>query len=786
MPDNEFDLYRSVLSRLLRLSPGQKASIANELRDHLEARFEELVGAGKPRDAAIRQALEEFGDAAGLAREFTQLARQRTRRLIARCTLASAVLAAVVVIGLAAFLPERRGPNAPLTVVAQDRGATPVDAAVLEQPELDVSLIDPAKLLPAPLAEATQFEFHETPLRDVAEFIAQRHGVPVMIDDAEVRPNADRSEIVVTETSRDEPLYVALNRIARFTQWRPEGVKGDGPLLAWYFEDGILYITSVFEVENVAQTVSYNVHDLLDAGFREDALIETIQEQTSGPWFTIDGVGGTLALFGELLIVRQSHAVQFEVHGLLDALRRPGRERHVMDPPGHGRLHTLLEQPVSVNFADTPLRDAISLLNDQTGAPIRFDDAAIRFDDSVRGKQVNLDAPVRLQLVDRPLRLVLELITGQVGNRFRVPLSFEVRDGNIMLTTLREAEANPRIVVYDVRDIVDDSVELTSRLAGTLQTDRGAGRAAAGAGILRMHYKIIHTTTYTYSEPVPVCHNLVLLTPRATASVSCRSHRLSIKPAPASSSRREDYYGNLVHGFSIEESHRKLTVSATSRVFLSLPVSPEPASTPPWEQLAAGVRDQSDDNWFAACEFTFDSPRVTRNPEFAAWARESLTAQRPVLDGVLDLTRRIHGDFRYDAQATSVATRTEDAFRQRHGVCQDFAHVQVACLRSLGIPARYVSGYLRTAPAPGKPRLVGADQSHAWVSVYCGAAGWVDVDPTNNVRCGTDHIPVAWGRDYDDVTPIRGVFLGGGTHELQVSVDVTPLDGDGERQDAPG
>lgn len=293
-----------------------------------------------------------------------------------------------------------------------------------------------------------------------------------------------------------------------------------------------------------------------------------------------------------------------------------------------------------------------------------------------------------------------------------------------------------------------------------------------------MLYRITHTTTYAYTEPVPVCHNQVLLTPREMAHIECRSHRLSIKPTPGSSSRRKDYYGNLVHSFSIEESHRRLTVSATSRVAVRLPEYPAAAATRPWEQVVAGVSEQTDAHWFDACEFTFDSPKIVRSGDFAGYGRESFPAARPVLEGLLHLTRRIHADFNYDTVATHVATKPEDVFRERRGVCQDFAHVELACLRSLGVPARYVSGYLRTIPPPGEPRLVGADQSHAWVAAYCGAAGWIEVDPTNDVLCGADHIPVAWGRDYGDVTPIRGVFLGGGSHELQVSVDVAPINGD--------
>lgn len=291
-----------------------------------------------------------------------------------------------------------------------------------------------------------------------------------------------------------------------------------------------------------------------------------------------------------------------------------------------------------------------------------------------------------------------------------------------------------------------------------------------------MEFKISHTTTYAYSEPVPVCRNQVLLTPRDTPTVRCRTHRLTITPTPSSTVRRKDYFGNHVHYFSVEANHRQLRIAATGRVLVEESTPPPPEETVPWDALVADVRQARDADWLSACEFVFDSSYITASDEFAEYARPSFPPRRPILAGALDLTRRIHQDFKYDTKTTSVSTRPDDAFRLRSGVCQDFAHVEINCLRSLGIPARYVSGYLRTLPPPGQPRLVGADQSHAWLSVYTGPTGWIDLDPTNNTLCGTDHIPVAWGRDYGDVAPIKGVFLGGGTHQLSVSVDVAPVE----------
>lgn len=292
-----------------------------------------------------------------------------------------------------------------------------------------------------------------------------------------------------------------------------------------------------------------------------------------------------------------------------------------------------------------------------------------------------------------------------------------------------------------------------------------------------MQYKITHSTTYQYGSAVSVCHNLVMLTPRDDSRVQIHHHRITTHPTPQFSSRRKDAFGNIVNSFSIEESHRQLTVTATNRVTVAEQSLPPDDATQPWEQVSAAISDQSDPSWPEGSRFVFDSPRIERGTEFTDYTEASFRPGRPTLQAVRDLTARLHRDFRYDKSATVVSTATAEAFRLRKGVCQDFAHIQIACLRSFGIPARYVSGYLRTYPPAGKTRLVGADQSHAWIAAYCGpGVGWVEFDPTNNCACGTDHIPIAWGRDYGDVVPMRGVFLGGGSHQLKVSVDVQPID----------
>ena len=290
-------------------------------------------------------------------------------------------------------------------------------------------------------------------------------------------------------------------------------------------------------------------------------------------------------------------------------------------------------------------------------------------------------------------------------------------------------------------------------------------------------YRISHTTTYSYQSPVRICHNLVMLSPRADARVSSANHRVVIRPTPTIIHRREDYFGNQVHAFSIEEDHRQLVVSAQGSVRVNCPTYKEVSSSPAWETVRETVLQQSDPRWLEVCQFRFDSNRIQAQQQFEDFATQSFVPATSILNAVTDLNHRIFSEFSYDSQATHVHTPVTEAFEMRKGVCQDFAHVMIACLRSIGLSARYVSGYLKTVPAPGEKKLIGADQSHAWVSVYCGQKlGWIDFDPTNDKLSDTDHIPIAWGRDYDDVVPIRGVFLGGGKHQISVSVDVSKDD----------
>ncbi|TVP99532.1 MAG: transglutaminase family protein [Planctomycetaceae bacterium] len=289
-------------------------------------------------------------------------------------------------------------------------------------------------------------------------------------------------------------------------------------------------------------------------------------------------------------------------------------------------------------------------------------------------------------------------------------------------------------------------------------------------------YRITHRTEYRYSDPVAICQNQVMLTPRELPRVRCHRTDVQILPAPGQCRSHADYFGNPVHTFAIETAHRDLSVTVASDVEVQAPRYPEPDQTAVWEGVRDAVLSGQDPDWYAAEEYRYPSAMVAVGAQFADYAAASFTPGRPILSAGLDLTRRIHADFRYDVTATKVDTLAEASFRLRAGVCQDFAHIQIACLRSLGLPARYVSGYLRTIPPPGKPRLVGADQSHAWASLYGGSQlGWVDLDPTNACVVATDHVPISIGRDYRDVAPMRGVVLGGGSPALTVRVDVVPV-----------
>jgi transglutaminase-like putative cysteine protease len=290
-----------------------------------------------------------------------------------------------------------------------------------------------------------------------------------------------------------------------------------------------------------------------------------------------------------------------------------------------------------------------------------------------------------------------------------------------------------------------------------------------------MIYRLNHTTTYQYDGAVSLSHHLLRLQPRELLRQRCLRNELQIEPRPDVLCAHHDYFGNPMTFVTIEGSHRTLVITSRSEVEAIAPPPPDPAQTPSWETARDISPDGDNEGFLQTREFTYDSPLIKKLPNFGAYAASSFAPRRPLLEAVLDLTRRMHADFKFDPSATNVATPLLEVFQTRRGVCQDFAQLEIACLRAMGIAARYVSGYLETEPPPGKPRLAGADASHAWVSFLCPGTGWVDVDPTNNLLVSNRHITIAWGRDYSDVSPIRGIIMGSGDHSMEVAVDVIPM-----------
>jgi len=297
-----------------------------------------------------------------------------------------------------------------------------------------------------------------------------------------------------------------------------------------------------------------------------------------------------------------------------------------------------------------------------------------------------------------------------------------------------------------------------------------------------MRYRIKHITEYTYTEPVSTCQNLVHLTPRSLPRQRCDRFALAVHPLPQEGvASFLDYFGNGVSTFAIYHPHDTLNITAESEVeVFDAEQTTLPASIA-WERVRelawAPVSPDERPDALDARQFLYESEFTTLGKEQAAYASESFTPDRPIGEAAMDLTQRIYDEFEYAPKSTTLATSVSEILEEKHGVCQDFAHLQIACLRSIGLPARYVSGYLRTDPPPGKPRLVGADASHAWVSIWCPDTGWIDFDPTNGCLSTARHVVLAWGRDYGDVSPIRGAILGGGSeHQLEVSVDVRPVE----------
>jgi transglutaminase-like putative cysteine protease len=293
-----------------------------------------------------------------------------------------------------------------------------------------------------------------------------------------------------------------------------------------------------------------------------------------------------------------------------------------------------------------------------------------------------------------------------------------------------------------------------------------------------MRYRVKHITEYRYNAPVTLCYNMAHLLPRDTLNQRCVNRRIDISPKPIYQHEGRDYFGNQTYYFSIQEPHKTLKITVISHFDNEPPLYLQQLNS---YQLTCGELRQmlntaATTEMRMLKEYTLDSSQIKRSKKLAEYAADTFTDEKPLLQATTEFMQKVFTEFTFDPAATNVATPTEQVLKERRGVCQDFAHVSIGCLRSMGLPARYMSGYLETLPPPGKVKLVGADASHAWYAVYMPNLGWVEFDPTNNVLPNEQHIVTAWGRDYADIAPLQGViFDGGDSQSLSVSVDVARL-----------
>lgn len=285
-------------------------------------------------------------------------------------------------------------------------------------------------------------------------------------------------------------------------------------------------------------------------------------------------------------------------------------------------------------------------------------------------------------------------------------------------------------------------------------------------------FKVIHKTKYNYDDTVAYCHNIAHMYPLTTTHQDCYRTHVTVNPKPVVSSFRRDYFGNQVFLFSVEDPHRFLEVVVESTVRTHQSFDFDLSKSSAWENIYSVIHESSLDLDLQAIEFIQPSPFVTLKQSYADFAKMIFSENKPVFVGALELTQYIYRNFKYDPKATNINTPLEQVLLERKGVCQDFSHLMIAALRSLKIPARYVSGYLETIPPPGVEKLQGTDATHAWVSVYCPTLGWLDFDPTNGKMITEEYIITAIGRDYSDVSPLKGILFGGGKHKLKVEVDV--------------
>lgn len=435
MPEDDFEIFLSLLSQLLRLDPKQKAAISDELRDHLEERLAELYEEGVPRKEAVRKALEEFGDAAGLASQFTSLSQKRRRRILMRCTLATTAIAGLVFLAIVLFGPSNPdGP--PRQIVAQEKEK-------VGPPELPKPA-EPFSILPEKLLAESEVEFIDTPLKDALDFLEDAHKTKVIL-----KENALQEEGVAIDEpinlKAKSPFYLILNRMLK-----PLG-------LAWYYEHEILFVTTQVVADENLSTKYYPAKPLLDLGLSELQIINLIEQETSGPWQNIDGTGGQALFLGQTLAVRQTFHVHVEVAAILEALKKlnqPGLLR--LEPKEHEKLRHALASPTEVEFIDTPLRDVADFLSDSHKVPIVLDEGTLQ------EEGVAVDEPINFQLSGKTLQTTLELILEPLG------LEAILQDGTILITTHITAEETLTTVIYNVKDIAD-SESAIGQLADEIQ-----------------------------------------------------------------------------------------------------------------------------------------------------------------------------------------------------------------------------------------------------------------------------------------------------------------------------
>ena len=290
-----------------------------------------------------------------------------------------------------------------------------------------------------------------------------------------------------------------------------------------------------------------------------------------------------------------------------------------------------------------------------------------------------------------------------------------------------------------------------------------------------MRYLLSHRTTYAYASTVDAAHHIAHLRVRDFIGQKVTSIGIESNPAPAMIARHVDHFGNLIDILRIDKPHTRFDIEVRAEVDVRFPEPPPAASTPPWEEIRSALAGDGFPVPVEASEFVHESPLVPPVEALRAYGAQSLTPGRPILEAAREITSRIKKDFEYHPGATDISTPLAEVFAGKAGVCQDFAHVEIAALRAHGLAAGYVSGYIRTVHSKEEVELRGADASHAWVAVWCGEqAGWVHLDPTNDLVAREDHVAVAWGRDFSDVSPLRGVILGGDTHSYGVAVTLVP------------